>query len=310
MFSSLRTNISARDSDPLQMLRLPVRTSIAEHDEMATLRPHYFGTGMTAFWALQNIVRARRSVINDEAFPRDILDFGSGCGRVARFLVAGFPNSKVHVTDIRVEDVQWCARNLGCNPIEGTLGNAKFDLIWLGSVFTHLSESAAADLFRMLIASLQPGGVIAFSSQGHYARRQLNGIDWEAAKAEPWRGYELNPELVASLARQWDESGYAYVEYPNVPGYGVCLARPERYADLLRKMADVRQIFFQEQAYDNHQDVSAFMLSPVNGEPAELNWVLGVWLESWHRRLLRRVRKAVSRVSRVARSRVEFIPPG
>ena len=76
---------------PSDLLRLNAPTRLAPHDEMldSVGLDHYFGSGMSAAWAIDNIVRCRSAVVSDPSFPADILDFGSGCGRVARFISHG-----------------------------------------------------------------------------------------------------------------------------------------------------------------------------------------------------------------------------
>jgi trans-aconitate methyltransferase len=174
---------------PSDFLRLGADVSLAPHDEMldGAALSHYFGSGMSAAWAIDNIIRCRSSVSNEPL--ADILDFGSGCGRVARFLCARFPDARLHVTDLRKDDAQWCADNLGCVLAPDTLPSEAYDLVWLGSVFTHLSETSARDLIRRLAHPLRNNGVLAFSTQGRFAYQMLQNVDWDLAAKHPWMSY-------------------------------------------------------------------------------------------------------------------------
>jgi 2-polyprenyl-3-methyl-5-hydroxy-6-metoxy-1,4-benzoquinol methylase len=147
-------------SHPEQLPGLQPSTELASHDQMHTQDWHYYGVGMSALWALQAVTRARMGIRADLEFPRRVLDFGCGCGRVTRWLRQGFPQADIHVTDLRQADVQWCVDNFGCKPLDVQLDSTQFDLIWVGSVFTHLAEGAARDLLAALLSSLAEDVVI------------------------------------------------------------------------------------------------------------------------------------------------------
>jgi SAM-dependent methyltransferase len=248
-------------AQPSDLLRLGASIRLASHDEMldGAALDHYFGSGMSAAWAIDNIIRCRSAVAADPSFPAEVLDFGSGCGRVARFIRALYPHARVHVADLRQEDARWCVNSLGCVPAPDRLPQQSYDLIWLGSVFTHLPEKAARELLSQLLRSLKDYGVLAFSTQGRFAHWKLKNIDWIAAAKHTWMSYGLDKIQVQHLINQYEDSGYGYVNYPAQEGYGVCIANAEWYSTSLRNIQDVTQIFFQERAYDDHQDVIAFM---------------------------------------------------
>jgi hypothetical protein len=65
------------------------------------------------------------------------------------------------------------------------------------------------------------------------------------------------------------------VDYPQQDGYGVCIAKAEWYWSAVRSIQDVTQIFFQERAYDDHQDVVAFMRRPISDAKANGFEILG-----------------------------------
>jgi SAM-dependent methyltransferase len=99
---------------------------------------------------------------------RDILDFGSGPGRVVSSIRDLHPGARLTGSDIDPEAVAWANETLSgvggfkVNPAEppAPFADESFDLIYAISVFTHLPEEMQwawlADLRRML----RPGGVL------------------------------------------------------------------------------------------------------------------------------------------------------
>jgi SAM-dependent methyltransferase len=99
------------------------------------------------------------------------LDFGCGCGRIARHMLPVV--AELHGVDHNRRLVRWCERNLKPGsfrpngmqpPLPFPAG--RFDLVWAWSVFTHLP----ADLQRLWISELgrvvAPGGLIIFTTHG------------------------------------------------------------------------------------------------------------------------------------------------
>jgi SAM-dependent methyltransferase len=142
-----------------------------------------------------------------------ILDFGCGCGRVARHWAA-VEGPEIHGCDYNEGLVAWCKSNL---PFLRTTRNElapplpyvaqSFDLIYALSVFSHLSESLQRSWIAEFRRLLRPGGLLVLSVLGERVRDRLT----EAERARFGRG-----ELV--------------VERPRLSGRNVCTAyHPRRY---------------------------------------------------------------------------------
>lgn len=112
-----------------------------------------------------------------------ILDFGSGCGRVARILVERGLGERLSICDVNERAVEWCRDHLPLRQcvVNGELPplpfeDASFDLVWCGSVFSHLDRRRQdrwlADLGRVL----RPGGTLLASVHGPHA--------WQGALSE------------------------------------------------------------------------------------------------------------------------------
>src|SRR5690606_3181420 len=73
-----------------------------------------------------------------------IMDFGCGHGRVARHIRSLFPNAEMYFVDIERDGIAFCAERFGGVAVQSSDDLAKLDLpkgmdlIWVGSVFTHL----------------------------------------------------------------------------------------------------------------------------------------------------------------------------
>lgn len=113
-----------------------------------------------------------------------VLDFGCGCGRIARQLIQQTPRPQRYVgLDLHRGQVEWCRANLaphapgfefrhqnvfckGLNP-RGTADVLPFpapdrsvSLIVAWSVFTHVNQAAAAFYLRETARVLRPGGLL------------------------------------------------------------------------------------------------------------------------------------------------------
>jgi SAM-dependent methyltransferase len=100
-----------------------------------------------------------------------MLDFGVGCGRVARHW-AGI-DVDVHGCDYNPQLVEWCRRNLPhvtarANGLEPPLpyDDEQFDLVYALSVFTHLTEPQQRAWMAELRRVTRPGGLVLFTTHG------------------------------------------------------------------------------------------------------------------------------------------------
>jgi SAM-dependent methyltransferase len=101
------------------------------------------------------------------------LDFGCGCGRLLLEAVRRWPHVQWSGSDVDARGVQWCAAHLPdarvlVNPPLPPLPfpDGEFDLIWCGSVFTHLDENRQDAWLAELRRVLAPGGHLLASVHG------------------------------------------------------------------------------------------------------------------------------------------------
>jgi SAM-dependent methyltransferase len=218
-------------------------------------RNHYFSCGASAF----NIISA---VIGLSGLSRvgSILDFGSGAGRVTRWLRAGYPNVHISVTDIRTNDLAFCVREFGVSSwtsgvsTEELLAPQHYDVIWVGSVITHLPEALSIRLIHKLVSWLNPNGVLVLSMHGRFAHS--NGPNAHNYGIEG-RWTEVEQAYESSV-------GYGYADYPLQTDYGIALTKPTWIVRVVEAMPECRLALFSERAWDGHHDVVAIQRTPIS----------------------------------------------
>jgi SAM-dependent methyltransferase len=215
---------------------------------------HYFSLSISA---LRHVERALRAA--GAAQPDAVLDMPCGFGRVLRTLVARFPEAVITACDIRPRAVRFCSRRFGAEAVVSSATFDQltffrpFDLIWCGSLVTHLEPSRALSLVDLFARSLSPGGVVVFTSHGEAVAGRIGaGAD-----------YMLPANGVRSLMRLYEHCGYGYADYPWESGYGVSVVSPDWIRGHVEGRGELREIYFAERGWDAHHDVFGF----VSGEP-------------------------------------------
>ncbi|MBV8847969.1 MAG: class I SAM-dependent methyltransferase [Methylobacteriaceae bacterium] len=120
----------------------------------------------------KNILDAVRPHISLDASSR-VLDFGCGCGRVLVYLEDAV-GCQMTGSDIDGEAIAWCRDNLGgfANFVQNgalpplPLADARFDLVYSVSVFTHLPERMQFQWLRELQRVTRPGGFLLLTTRG------------------------------------------------------------------------------------------------------------------------------------------------
>ncbi|MBF6025979.1 class I SAM-dependent methyltransferase [Lysobacter niastensis] len=100
------------------------------------------------------------------------LDFGFGWGRISRVFMERISLANIHGLDVDPAFVE-ITRDLTrsdkfelCAPFPPTkYEDSSFDIIYLYSVFSHLSEEACQSWMREFARILRPGGVVAFTTR-------------------------------------------------------------------------------------------------------------------------------------------------
>jgi cyclopropane fatty-acyl-phospholipid synthase-like methyltransferase len=141
---------------------------------------NYFWVGATAAEAIMAAVMTSR--LTDVS---RVLDLPCGHGRVLRYLIQLFPDAQFDACDLDNDGVRFCADTFNARPIfsqENLIKvafDATYDLIWIGSLFTHTSLQVTKQWLAFLAGLLSDNGIIVATFHGRWATRlQKIGQDY------------------------------------------------------------------------------------------------------------------------------------
>jgi hypothetical protein len=136
----------------------------------------------------------------------------------------------ITVTDLRQVDIQFCAEHFGARPwqagidLDALEAPGQYDLIWLGSVFSHFSAENSIKLLHKLISWANPGAIVMVTLHGRRAIQFRSTGHLPHLHDEGWQKIEL----------EHGQFGYGYADYENQTGYGISLTKLEWSARLIR----------------------------------------------------------------------------
>ena len=250
------------------MLKIPkrseIRQDIAEKDDMfAGNKDHYFGVGESA---LKNIIISLNLADKEKCFS--ILDIPSGYGRVLRYLKAVFPEAEITACDLEKSAVDFCVNTFQAKGVYSDKNiqylqiNDKFDLIWCGSLFTHLDKKLWSPFLKFFYEHLNENGVLVFTTHGKCVANRMKNKVYD---------YGIPSDKIPEVIDNYIKNGFGYAMYSGSNDYGISLSSPAWILAELAKFEDFRIILFSEQSWDNHQDVVACTKRDASKENAE--WV-------------------------------------
>jgi SAM-dependent methyltransferase len=215
---------------------------------------HYLSVGLSAIRFIDRAIQKVESGIS----IRKVLDMPCGYGRVLRFLVNRFPNSSLTACDIDAQAVRFCAKNFQAVPVLSKKDFSRlelsgtFDLIWCGSLITHIDEPSAVALLRFFRDHLSEAGICIFSTHGRTTADLIQNKK---------NSYGLADGGQERVLRDFFEKGYGYADYPGQSGYGISVVSADRIRALAASTVQWREIDFEEKGWDDHHDVYAYGLA-------------------------------------------------
>lgn len=227
--------------------------TVSKADTMLTTSdPHYLSVGESALAIIE------RSLGGKE--PANILDLPCGFGRVTRVLRARYPHTAITASDLDRPGVDFTAYQFGARGVysvpdfrELDLGET-YDLIWVGSLITHLPAETTKHLLAALARSLTQQGSALITLQGPSIIPRLRKT-----------GYGLPPGSAEQVIAEFERTGFGYRDYVGGEDmYGVSLTNDHYGISLTDEpwmRAAVQECGLQLQAYeaqawDNHHDVA------------------------------------------------------
>lgn len=204
----------------------------------------YFSIGESALRViLSSLLLTWRSEI------KRILDLPCGHGRIARHLRAAFPQAELFVCDIDSEGVEFCSSRFSAQGILSEPDLLKvdlpkdLDLIWVGSLFTHVDQQRTQRWLEHLCNHLHEHGILIATFHGFFTRdfteKPFGGVDWE------------------KITVDFDRVGFGYDIYRTVDmgNYGTSLSKPSKLMDMVALIQEVRIVGYTERGWANNQDV-------------------------------------------------------
>jgi SAM-dependent methyltransferase len=229
-----------------------VVTEISPQDEMYRGPPErYFEAGRSALRSIKLGLLAAGM-----ESPRKVLDLPCGHGRVLRVLKVAFPDAALTACDINRDGVDFCARMFGATPIYSSLAaedveiDDRFDLVWSGSLLTHLDLDRWHGFFELLTRCVEPGGLLVFTAFGRWPAERLRQRSF---------AYSLTEQKVETILRDFDAHGFGYVDYPGQTLSGMSLTVPSWIFGQLETRPELRIVSYMERGWSDHQDVVVCM---------------------------------------------------
>ena len=226
-------------------MTLPVSTAIHPDDHMyRSGQAWYFPVGESA-------ARLLRIAEATSWLPRigSVLDLPCGHGRVGRYLPAVFPGADLHFADLDAGGADFCAATFGGTAIHSRpelteVALPTVDMIWVGSLFTHVDLDRTTRWLRYLCDHLNEDGILVATFHGAWSLR-MHTI-YPMIEASSWE----------RLVDEYQRTGYGYARYPGwEQDYGISLSSPEALLRIVDAIPGVRISGFLERGWAENHDV-------------------------------------------------------
>jgi ubiquinone/menaquinone biosynthesis C-methylase UbiE len=129
----------------------------------------------------EDIRSALSKVGRDIGSFENILDFGCGCGRTLIWLDRTSTSSQFYGTDIDTEAINWCRHHVSSVHFQTNeqlpplpYCDAKFDLVYAISIFTHLSEEYQFYWLEEIKRVVRSGGYFLPTIRGDFHRDKMS----------------------------------------------------------------------------------------------------------------------------------------
>ncbi|ESA33019.1 type 12 methyltransferase [Leptolyngbya sp. Heron Island J] len=222
-------------------------------------RERYFEVGRSGISVISKAL-----LCSEVQYIDNVLDFACGFGRVCRYLRAAFPDADFTVSDIWKEAVDYTSKSFKANHHHATSSFAntkfehKFDLIWCGSLVTHIPEKSAIELLDTFANHLEKDGLMVFTTHGRnmYQRRKSKSMT-----------YNISDDDFSQMENAYTDGKYAFATYEmkTVYGddYGISMTPLGWIHNYLLDRDQLSLKAYIEKGWDNHQDVVAIAYSQI-----------------------------------------------
>lgn len=246
----LRTDLSENERAILGSLELEIHGNDSMY--VSFHGSHYLEVGLSAGRCILDVLHEINISVKN---IKKILDFPCGYGRVLRFLQAVFPGAEITGADRDLMALGFCQSRFDIQTFSPSIKNKtaefekKYDLIWCGSLITHLPQDEISTLLEFFYESLEPGGLCIFSTHGDLIA--------EVIKNKP-RTYRLSNNQGLRIYDDYKNSGYGFGSYGKDPNYGISVVSPEKMTLIASGIGNWSPVYCKPRMWDNHHDIYAY----------------------------------------------------
>jgi len=211
--------------------------------------PHYFRVAYSGLRLLKLSLLAAGAPT-----PGSILDLPCGHGRMLRLLRVAFPEAEITGADLDRDAVDFCAATFGAIPIYSAPKPAdiplprSFDLLWCGSLLTHLSADRWPGFLEFFRDHMNPGGLTVFTTHGSLTAEWMRCGQYL---------YALQPSQAEQVLADYRAHGFGYSDYGAGSEYGVSVSAAAWVYDAIARVPGWRLAAHFPRAWDDHHDVWA-----------------------------------------------------
>jgi len=220
--------------------------SVSVNDQMMTgNKAQYFQAGELALQLCKTALGG--------STPARIVDFPSGHGRVMRWFHREWPDAELYGVEVDPDALAFVSDIFGAKAIRSTAAfdmplPGNIDLIFSGSLLTHLDVWQWDAFLHRCLDALAPGGLLVFTTHGRIA----------ALLAEKRDSVYGNLIDTKEMCASFRSTGFSYRSYDeNYPTYGLSLSSPDWIFRRLAVVPLARVVMFEEGGWGGYQDVFA-----------------------------------------------------
>lgn len=234
-----------------------IDTTISERDDMFDYGlERYLGVGLSAMHVISHAM-----MLTGLTRFHNVLDLPCGFGRILRHLVKFLPESHIVACDLNKEAVDFCRKTFNVEGIyskerfDDIKFDSTFDLIWCGSLLTHLKEERFREAIKLFVRSLSDGGVAIITLIGRFTPKVQE------------KYHKLLPdELFAEAMQGFLDRGFGFKEYEGYENYGISLSSPSFVMGVVEKIPEIQISCYSEREWVGFHDVLMITKKPISKE--------------------------------------------
>jgi hypothetical protein len=183
-----------------------------------------------------------------------ILFIPCGHGRNLRHFTKFLDSNQIYASDIDETAIDFMRSNFNVNALisdpqfSRIKDFPKMNIIFVGSLITHLNENDSIKLIKLLSKKLKNSGLMILSSHGDFVCSRLGGEF----------NYGLDQEAALKLKEDYTKTGYGFAPYFHNPHYGISVISLIWFSKLVQTLYSLRLKNTFSKLWDDHHDIVIF----------------------------------------------------